>query len=701
MKTKSKWMISIRWLIFLLLASKQVFAAGLLTPKDSGLPELEIRDHVVKVIVEDAYAITTVDQTFFNPHAQDLEAIYSFPVPKKAAVSEFTMWIDGKPIHGEVLEKKKAREVYEDQKSKNKNAGLTEKNEYKTFEMNVYPVLAGQETKVRLSYIQPAHVDTNMGTYLYPLEEGGVDEVALAFWTTNKKVTGKFTFDMVVRPAYPVDSIRLPNHPGAQITQKGKEWHVHLDNVSAATGSSADDQALTINNTNALKAQNDDVPQQGTKSVIDNSFRLDKDIVVYYRYAENLPGSVDLIAYKEESSKQGTFMMTITPGMDLQPIQAGRDWVFVLDISGSMEGKYATLAEGISRALKQMNPLDRFRIMTFNDRADELTKGFVIASPENVQEYVDTVSNIRPSGSTNLYDGLKLGLRGLDADRTTSIMLVTDGVANVGTTEQKKFVELLKQYDVRLFTFIMGNSANELLLGTLTRVSDGFAINVSNSDDIIGKILLAQGKVNFQAFHGANLKISGLKVADITPEKIGTLYRGQQLVVFGHYFGSGPASVTLSGKITGGEKTYQTKFDFPDVSTLNPEIERLWAYSRIEHLTQEMEDFGEKADIKQAVTDLGVEYGLVTDYTSMIVLEDKVFQELGIERQNQKRLEKEFSSRELRAKQDVRSNRVDSNQPMFTGYGPTFSGGGGAFDPISLLLFSPLLFVFFKKERKE
>lgn len=700
MKTQSRLLKSVRWFLFMFLAAQQAFAAGLLTPKDSGLPELEIRDHAVKVIVEDGYAITTVDQTFFNPHDRDLEAIYSFPVPKKAAVSEFTMWIDGKPIHGEVLEKKKAREVYEDQKAKNQNAGLTEKNEYKTFEMNVFPVRAGQETKVRLSYIQPAHADTNMGNYLYPLEEGGVDEAALAFWTTNSKVTGKFTFDMVIRPGYPVDSIRLPNHSGAQITQKGKDWHVHLDNLSAATRSSEDDKTLTINNS-AVNVSSDDAPQSAAAPVIDNTFRLDKDIVVYYKYAENLPGSVDFVAYKEDPSKQGTFMMTITPGMDLQPIPSGRDWVFVLDNSGSMEGKYTALAEGVSRALKQMNPSDRFRIMVFNDRASELTKGFTAASPENVRQYVDAVSNIGPTGGTNLYDGLKLGLRGLDADRTTSIMLVTDGVANVGTTDQKKFVELLKQYDVRLFTFIMGNSANETLLGALTRVSDGFAVNVSNSDDIIGKILLAQGKVNFQAFHGADLKISGVKVADMTPEKIGTLYRGQQLVVFGHYFGSGPAAVTLSGKISGEVKSYQTQFNFPDTAVSNPELERLWAYARIEHLTQEMEDFGEKADIKQAVTDLGVEYGLVTDYTSMIVLEDKVFQELGIDRQNQKRLEKEFASRELRAGQDARSNRADGSQPMFSGYRPTFSGGVGAFDPISLLLFSPLLFGFFKKERRD
>lgn len=211
-------------------------AAGLLTPKGSNLPELQIKDHKVNVVIEDGYAITTVDQVFFNPHANDLEAIYSFPVPEKGAVSEFTMWINGQPINGEVLEKKKAREVYEEQKAQNKNTGLAEKNEYKTFEINVYPVRAKQETKIRLSYIQPAYVDTNIGRYLYPLEFGGVDDQALSFWTTNEQVTGTFSFDLVLRSGYPVDSVRLPSYPQVQITKNGDERHVHLDNHMNTVG---------------------------------------------------------------------------------------------------------------------------------------------------------------------------------------------------------------------------------------------------------------------------------------------------------------------------------------------------------------------------------------------------------------------------------------------------------------------------------
>ncbi|MGE0268101.1 MAG: VIT and VWA domain-containing protein [Candidatus Omnitrophota bacterium] len=680
--------------IMFLILTGSAQAAGLLTPKDSGLPELQIKDHQVHVVVEDGYAITTVDQTFYNPNGQDLEAIYSFPVPKKGAVSEFTMWIDGKPISGEVLEKKKAREVYEEQKSKNNDAGLTEKNDYKTFEMSVSPVRANQQTKVRISYIQPAHVDTGIGRYLYPLEEGGVDDAALAFWKTNDKVSGTFSFDLVLKSAYPVADVRLPNHPQAQITNNNGEWMIHLDNhLIRSSSAQADPSTLTINQSNS----GDDTPLPTVQA--DPNFRLDTDIAIYYRHAENLPGSVDLVAFKEATSQRGTFMLTITPGMDLQPIVEGRDWVFVLDISGSMQGKYATLAEGVSRALKTMKPEDRFRIVLFNDTARELTNGFVTATAQNVNHYINAVSTVSPNNGTNLYGGLQLGLKSLDSDRTSSILLVTDGVANVGVTEQKGFIEMIKKYDIRLFTYIMGNSANEPLLNALTRETNGFAINVSNSDDIIGKILEAQSKVNFQALHGAQVKINGVKTADINPSSIGSVYRGQQLIVFGHYFGSGPAEVTLQGKISGLDKSYSTRFNFPEAATTNPEIERLWAYASIEELIQQMDDFGETADKKQSVVDLGVEYSLVTDYTSMIVLKEEVYQELGIDRRNQQRLKTEYQARQVRSAQPAQSYRVDTQQPMFSGNQPTYAGGGGAFGPGAVLLFSPLLWGL--RKRKE
>lgn len=653
-------------------------AAGLLSPKDGSLPALAIKKHQVQVTVEDGYAITQVEQVFHNPHGRDLEARYSFPVPEKGSVAEFTMWIDGKPVTGEVLEKQEARKVYEEEKAAGRDAGLTEKDSYKTFEVSVSPVRAGQDTRIRLVYLQPAHIDTGIGRYVYPLEEGGVDERKLAFWTANDKVMEKFSFNLDLKSAYPVDAVRVPNEPHAQVTQGANgEWKVHIGNRATAPVSNAN---------SAQGVQGEETPAQMQNGL--PVYTLDKDLVVYWRHKEGLPGSVDLIAYKPDTAKRGTFMMVVTPGDDLKPISQGKDWVFVLDMSGSMQGKYATLADGVKRALNKMRPDDRFRIVMFNNSAHELTSGYINATPENIRHYADAVAAVTPNNGTNMFSGVKMGLDALDADRTSAIVLVTDGVANVGETQQRKFIELLKKKDVRLFTAVMGNSANRPLLDAMTKASHGFAVSVSNSDDIVGQILTMSSKVTHEALHGVKLKINGVKTADLQPQQPGSLYRGQQLVVFGHYWGDGPADVSLSGKISGQPVNYKTTFNFPATAVENPEIERLWAFAAIEGMMEEINDFGEKPDIKQAVVDLGVEYGLVTDYTSMVVVRDEVFDARGIKRLNRDRLVKEQAAQQARAQRPAQSRRVDTAQPMYKKSRP--SHGGGALDSGYLLLLLPL-----------
>ena len=649
-------------------------AAGLLTPADGSLPALEIRQHDVDVTIEDAFAITEVTQIFHNPHAQDLEAVYSFPVPEKAAVAEFTMWIDGKPVIGEVLEKKRAREVYEQEKAAGREAGLTEKNSYKSFDISVSPVRAGQDTKIRMVYLQPIDIDTGIGRYVYPLEEGGTDQHKLAFWTANDKITERFSFDVELRSSYPVDAVRLPSHPMAQPV-------LGNDGIWSASMSSGHQE------------NEGQVPASGGQAV----YALDKDIVVYWRHQAGLPGSVDMVTHRPAGANKGTFMLTLTPGDDLKPITEGSDWMFVLDLSGSMQDKYASLTDGVLRALGKMRPEDRFRIILFNESATELTNGYVTATHENVKHYSTALLNTTPGGGTNLYAGLKSALQNMDADRTSSIVLVTDGVANVGETAQRKFLDLLSQRDARLFTFVMGNSANRPMLQTLTRESNGFAVNISNSDDIVGKILEASSKVTHEAMHGVELDIDGIRTSSVTPENIGSLYRGDQLIVFGHYHGSGQAEVTLKAKVSGAPISYRTRIDMPAQSDAHPEIERLWAYARISDMMERIHDFGEDADTEQAITDLAIEYDLVTDYTSMIVLRDEVFQSLGIDRKNAKRRELERAAEQARKSQAPTSNRVDQNQPMFSNN--RASHGSGSMGVILFALMVPALLLARRKYR--
>lgn len=648
-------------------------AAGLMTPADGTLPDLQIKQHHVDVVIEDGYAITSIEQTFYNPHHQALEAIYSFPVPEKASVGEFTYWIDGKAVTGEVLEKARARDVYEQEKAQGRETALTEKDEYRTFDSRVYPVKPQDAVRIRLVYMQPVHVDLGIGRYVYPLEEGGVDEQKLAFWTYHKRVEEAFSFQLSMRSSYPIDDFRLPQHPQAQITrQSEKEWAVAFAN--GVPGADLEDAAT---NTQATPG-----------------FKLDQDIVVYWRHQPGLPGSIDMVTQKAPGSDRGTFMMTVTPGDDLSSIQGGRDWVFVLDLSGSMQGKYQSLVEGVRKGLAKLNTDDRFRIVLFNNRARELTSGYVPVTEKSINHYIQRLESIQPGGGTNLYAGLQSGYMGLDADRPSAMILVTDGVANLGPTEKKDFLSLLERHDVRLFTFVMGNSANRPLLAGMSKVSNGFAMNISNSDDIVGRLVQTADKLSHEAYRDIEIDISGVKVKDMTPARIGSLYRGQQLIIFGHYWGDGPADVAISGKVSGREIDYTTRFDFPGQNTLNPEIERLWAYASIEDLQNRMDYLGADSDSEQAIVDLAIEYGLVTDYTSMLVVRDDVFKQYDIERNNAARVATEHQAREQRAAGPVRDQRRDTQQPAFNtprAYPGNTGDGGGALGPWTLVLLLPLL----------
>jgi len=187
MKTKSY--ISLIAAILTLLGAASANAAGLLVPQGQS-SSLNIRDHKVSVVVEDGYVVTEIDQVFINADGSDVEAVYSFPVPSHAAVAEFTYWIDGQPVTGEVLKKQEARDLYEQEKSQGRETALAEKDEYRTFDISVYPVRANSDVHIRLVYVQGTTTDTGIGRYVYPLEEGGVDEERIAFWEVRDAVTG-------------------------------------------------------------------------------------------------------------------------------------------------------------------------------------------------------------------------------------------------------------------------------------------------------------------------------------------------------------------------------------------------------------------------------------------------------------------------------------------------------------------------------
>lgn len=659
-------------LAILVLFGKSTRAAGLLKPKNGPDTDIAIKTHEVDVTINNGFARTEVDQVFTNSGSKDLEAVYTFPLPRQASLSELSMWIDGQEVTGEVLEKKQARQVYEDQKSKGNSTALTEKDDYKTFNVSVSPVRAGQDTRIRLVYYQPLDIDLNVGRYVYPLAEGGVDDERIAFWSVDASVQEKFSFDLTLKSAQPVKDVRLPGHMQQAVINQGATdgeegnthtYHARLENSEGAS--------------------------------------LSEDIVFYYRLDDTVPARVELIPYKEAGAKSGTFMLVITPGASLAEITEGTDWVFVLDISGSMSGgKIATLADGVSKAISKMQPGDRFRIVTFNNSASDFTNGFVDATPENVKSQISRIQAIQAGGGTNLHAGLSRGLARSDRERTTAVILVTDGVANIGATAHNDFLKLVKERDLRLFTFIIGNSANTPLLDKITKASGGFAMDISAQDDIYGRFLQAKNKVFYQALHDAEVKFNGGGISQLSPGTIGSLYRGDQLVMFGKYSKPEQLDITLQARISGEDKQWKTTTILPDADLDNPEIERLWALSTIEELADEIDTHGESRDRKEQIISLGTEYSLVTDYTSMIVLEEAEYENLGIDRRNSQRIARERAAQQQRQQQPAKNYRVDKKpeNSMFKSLPSPGVGSGPAGPFMVLIIGAAVLFVSRKKK---
>jgi Ca-activated chloride channel family protein len=627
-------------LALMLLAASPSMAAGLMQPKDGSLPPLQIRDHRVNVVINNGFAITEVDQVFHNPNDIDLEAVYTFPLPKDASLSEVGLWVDDRELIGEVVEKKRARKIYEEERDAGRDTALAEQREYYAFDLFVSPIRAGEDTRVRLVYLQPLEIDLGVGRYVYPVEEGRIDEEMHSFWDVRPEVHGSFSFECHLRSSYPLEEVRLKGYEEvATVNQVGPDsWNARIEML------------------------------EGTGS-------LDRDIVVYYRLAQDLPARVDLLAHRDGEGP-GTFLLIVTPGADLQEITEGVDWTVVLDTSGSMASKLATAADGVTRAIERMRPDDRFRIVVFGDRARYLVADWTPVTPASIEEVRGLLAGLQAGKSTNVYAGVELGLEDLDADRTTGMILISDGGANVGPTEYRDFRKLLEKHDVRVFTFVMGQGANRPLLGRIAEESGGFSVDVSNEDDLYGRILQAKAKLGREAMHGVRVELEGARVIETAPKRLPSAYHGQQIVLFGRYTKPAMAKLTLEARISGEDRHWETRVELPDHDDTYPELERMWALARVQDLQKQIDDGGDERELREAIVDLGTGFSIVTEHTSMIVVEAQRFEELGIDRKNERRVERERDARGVRAKQAVRPSRADADQPMFSGKSAPGLGGG-------------------------
>ncbi len=561
------------------LATLPALATGILMPKDKTLPPLAVKDHSIKVELKNNVARTTVEQIFINHTNRALEAIFIFPLPAGANIDEFAMMMNGRRVKGEVLEKHKARQIYTDIVRRMKDPGLIEHMGKNLFKASIFPVPARGEQKIEIAYSQVLRPDAGIAEYLYPLKTGN----------RASRILGNFTIYIHLESKVAVKSIYSPTHRIDVVRKSDREAKISFE-------------------------------ERGTS--------LDRDFQLFYTMSEKDFG-LNLITHRGKGA-DGYFLMMIAPKVDLKDKEImPKDVCFVIDTSGSMNGgeKIEQARAALIYCVHQLGRKDRFNIVRFSTEVDTFRDGLQAATKANKVAAEEFIKGLDARGGTDLNGALlkALSLK-KDNKRPYLVVFLTDGLPTIGVTDPADILRDLtanNKAGTRVFVWGVGHELNAQLLDQIAAKTHATTQYVKPGEDIEVKVSSFFDKVSNPVLAKLELDLAKAGAYNLYPRELSDLFKGQQLLVFGRYKKAGHFAVRLKGMVNGREKTYTYEASFPEQESKNPFIANLWASRKVGYLLDEIRQKGEQQELVNEVVRLAREFGIVTPYTSYLVVEDE------------------------------------------------------------------------------
>ena len=539
------------------------------------LPYLPVKYHRVTVEIEDQVAQVKVDQAFVNDSEMALEATYVFPLPEDAAISDFSLYVDGERLEGRILDKEEARQIYESIVRRNRDPALLEYVGRNAFQAQVFPIPPHGERRVQISYTQVLSQETGLVHFLYPLNTEKFSPRPLE----------EVTVSVDVRSRTPIKAVYSPSH------------EVAIDRVSET-------------HVTASYEANDVTPST--------------DFELFYSLSSEDIGA-SLTAYRQ-GDEDGFFLLLVAPKADFRQQEVvAKDVMLVLDISGSMEGEKLDQAKRALRfVLEHLNPDDRFNILAFNTTIRTYAES--LQSAGRADEADDFVDGLAANGGTNINEALLEALRGLPGERPELVIFLTDGQPTVGVQDPGAIIENVSDdvsHSTRLFVFGVGDDVNTILLDTLAQENRGVSQYVRPSEDIAAAVSSFYEKVSTPVLADIKLDFGDIEVSDVYPQPLPDLFAGTQLVVVGRYQGEGTITLRLTGTVNGQEQTltYDGQ-EFPRRATEMDFLPRLWATRKIGYLLSQIRLHGSNEELVDEIVDLSLRYGVMTPYTSFLVEEN-------------------------------------------------------------------------------
>jgi Ca-activated chloride channel family protein len=551
----------------------------------------------VEVRIDGVIAEVRVSQRYRNTGTAPLHARYVFPGSTRAAVHALTMKIGDEQIRAEVQERQQARKRYEKARKEGKSASLLEQQRPNVFTMDVANILPGDDIDVELRYTELLVPTEGIYRFVFPTVVGpryasAGHDAASDPWVRNPYLeegsVSPTTFSMQVRlsAGMPIQEIVCTSH----------------DTDIAWRGTDEAEVRLAANESGAG----------------------DRDFILDYRLTGGMVQS-GLLLHEDEKTGEDYFLLMVQPPERVSSVDIpAREYVFVVDVSGSMNGFPLDTAKVLLKELiGGLRPVDRFNVVLFAGGSQLMSPVSVPAAEGNLAEAFRLIDRQRGGGGTELLSALQraAALPRPEDPAARTLVVVTDGYV---AADRQVFQWVGRHLGAaNVFAFGIGSSVNRYLIEGMAAAGQGEPFVVTRPEQAGVTAGRFRNYIQSPVLTDVSVRFEGLETYDVEPSAIPDLFARRPLVLFGKWRGKPEGAVTVEG--VGGTGPYRRRFDVADLAEARDHgaLRYLWARHRIARLSDYRKKPTDDAN-REEITALGLRYNLLTAYTSFVAVHEVV-----------------------------------------------------------------------------
>lgn len=563
---------------------------------DPSLDSFPLKATDVVTNINGSIAETYVTQTYANEGTRAINARYLFPASTRVSVHGMTMEIGDQIVTAKIKEKEDAKTEFEQAKSEGKSASLLEQQRANVFTMDIANIMPGDTVRIELHYTEL--ISPTEGTY-------------------------QFVFPTVVGPRY--------SSPALDENGTAQEW---VETPYLADGETPDCQYnITVNLstgvpiTDLTSTSHEISISQDTESTAHvtlpapEDYAGNRDFILNYKLTGE---DINCGLLLSEGEKENFFMLTVQPPEHYEPDEIpGREYIFVLDISGSMSGYPLDTAKELIRDLVgSLKETDKFNVILFADDVLPLSSGSIPATSANIKFAIDFIDLMEGGGGTELMSAINTALATpMDEDFARSIVVITDGYIS---GEKKVFDLISKNADkANFFPFGIGTSVNRYLIEGIASIGSGESFIVTEEAEVAATAKRFRTYIQAPLLTDIQITYDGFEVYDVEPAVQPTLFAQKPIVLFGKWKGDASGIIRITGKTGSQDYVQEISVSDAEPQEINTAIPYLWARSRVDRLANyELNDNDES--VKQEITEIGLSYSMMTQYTSFIAVVDTI-----------------------------------------------------------------------------